>query len=808
MNKYKSPLLNYLLGFIIILSCHYSYSQIFENVAPSMGITHSVNTDLLYGGNGVSFFDFDNDGWDDITFIQENDSILFYKNNNGNFEIIPSFVFNPGQTRQVLWVDYDNDGDNDLFITATNGLARLLNNDGSFNFTDVSVAAGLSIFNTNNFGVSFADFDHDGFLDFYLARYYLSGNASDPNQTNALYKNNGDGTFTNVTLTAGVGNGIQPSFMGIWIDIDNNSWPDLYVINDRVLWGNSLYLNQGDGTFLDYTDESGTIMFGEDPMGATFEDYDNDEDLDILISNGGPPSKPIRLYKNLGDSTFTNVATSLGIHVNVTNHCTWGSTWLDVENDSYKDLYVTTGLLTMDASNEIRSYLFRSNTALSFDDSPGVFPANHVAASYSCAKGDFDNDGFADLVVQNAKNFNSFIWKNKFANTTTNSYIKVTLEGVAANKMAIGSWINVYCDNDVYSHYTRAGEGFVSQNSQHYIFGLGDNLKADSIIVTYPSGTVDTYYNKPADMSYHFIEGETITTEIEYSGSLIFCEGDSIVLDAGNYADYTWNTGFNGRYLTVFQGGQYNVMVETNSGLLVQSNTVTVQVLDEPIISYDLDHCTCANSNDGAVALLISSLAQSPVVSWSNSATGTAIQGLSAGFYSYDYIDEGGCTSTGQVEILEPSAISVFSQTTWDAMDQSYTVEFILFGGTPPYEIVYDGNIVGDVVEGLGNGNHEFNITDQSNCDTLVSISIGETSLNDTDQFDFRVFPNPSSNGIFFIETTVSLDQLQLFDALGRTVQFDFSSSKQIVMNKVKKGFYYLKVGQGENIFVRKLVVN
>ena len=146
-------------------------------------------------------------------------------------------------------MDYDNDGDNDLFITATNGLARLLNNDGLFNFTDVSIAAGLSGFNTNNFGVSFGDYDRDGHLDFYLARYSMTGNVNDPNQTNALYKNNGDGTFTNVTAAAGVGNGIQPSFMGVWIDVDHNSWPDLYVINDRVLWGNALYLNNGDGTF-------------------------------------------------------------------------------------------------------------------------------------------------------------------------------------------------------------------------------------------------------------------------------------------------------------------------------------------------------------------------------------------------------------------------------------------------------------------------------------------------------------------------------------------------------------------------------
>ncbi|MDP5098804.1 MAG: FG-GAP-like repeat-containing protein [Crocinitomicaceae bacterium] len=806
MNKISKFLSRITITITLVLVVQCYHAQNFVNIAPSIGIYHSVNTNLMFGGNGVCFFDFDNDGWDDITFIQENDSILFYKNVNGDFSLIPSFVFNPGQTRQVLWVDYDNDGDNDLFITATNGLARLLNNDGLFNFTDVSIAAGLSGFNTNNFGVSFGDYDRDGHLDFYLARYSMTGNVNDPNQTNALYKNNGDGTFTNVTAAAGVGNGIQPSFMGVWIDVDHNSWPDLYVINDRVLWGNALYLNNGDGTFTDYTVESNADMFGEDPMGANFEDFDNDNDLDILCTNGGPPTKPIRLYKNLGDSTFVNVATALGIEVNVINHCTWGSTWIDIDNDSYRDLYVTTGLLTSDATNEIRSYLFRSNSANSFDDSPGLFTSNHVAASYSCAKGDYNNDGFADLVVQNAKNFNSFIWKNTFSSTSANNYLKVTLEGVVSNKMAIGSWINVYCDNNIYSHFTRAGEGFVSQNSQHYIFGVGDYLKIDSIVVTYPSGTVDTYYNNFTNFSYHFVEGETITNEIGYSGNLILCEGDSLLLDAGDFESYLWSNGYAGRYLTVTQSGEYYVLVETVTGLMVPSDTLDIQVFDQPIITYNIEHATCSNSNDGSISLLINTNAQSPVINWSNGGTGPSIQGLSGGIYSYNYIDEAGCTDTGQIEIFEPISISVFSQSTWDAIDQSYTIEFIIFGGTPPYEIVYNGNPVGDVVSGLNEGSHEFTITDQENCDTIVSIQLGENGLIEKDSIEFRVFPNPNSTGIFNIETDLSLINLQLFDALGKEISFSLETSR-LNIGKVDKGIYYLRVGNQNNYFVQKLIV-
>jgi hypothetical protein len=126
------------LFFSFLFIASFSTAQFFENIAPQQGIEHSVSTNLNFGGHGVSFFDFNKDGWDDITFVQENDSILFYVNNEGVFEKMPSTIFFPGETRQVIWVDFDNDGDYDLFITATNGLARLLENDGQFAFTDIT----------------------------------------------------------------------------------------------------------------------------------------------------------------------------------------------------------------------------------------------------------------------------------------------------------------------------------------------------------------------------------------------------------------------------------------------------------------------------------------------------------------------------------------------------------------------------------------------------------------------------------------------------------------------------------------------
>lgn len=320
-----------------------------------------------------------------------------------------------------------------------------------------------------------------------------------------------------------------------------------------------MYLNNGDGTFTDITAICGAEMYGQDPMGVTFADYNNDGDLDIAISNGGPPTKPVRLYTANGENTFFENAGPMGISVPVTFMCTWGGSWLDIDNNTFLDLYMTTGLL-MPANGEVRNYLFRSNNANSFNDSPASFAGNHVAASYSVAKGDIDNDGYADLIVQNAKNFNAFIWKNNLGPATGNNYIKITLEGTTSNTMAIGSWVTVYCQGNAYTHYTRCGESFISQDSQHHIFGLGQNEAIDSIVIDYPSGITDVYYNVPANQHVYLTEAETLTFDLENSSnSSTVCASSDVQLSAPPFSSYLWNTGETTQSITVSQSGQYFV---------------------------------------------------------------------------------------------------------------------------------------------------------------------------------------------------------------------------------------------------------
>lgn len=718
-------------------------AQFFDNIAPDLGIQHSVETPLQFGGHGVCFFDFDNDGWDDITFIQENDSIILYRNTGGSFEKIPSVAFQPGQIRQALWVDYDNDGDYDLFVTSTIGYARLYNNDGSFNFTDVTLQAGIQSGIANNFGVSFADYDNDGYLDFYIARNQMIGDESNPLHQNSLYRNNGDGTFTETTQIAGVGNGLQPSFFGVWMDINKDFLPDLYVLNDRGLWGNSMYLNNGDGTFTDIALESGTQMFGEDPMGAMFADFDNDGDIDFVLSNGGVPTKPMRMYTNNGDLTFNEQAGEFGINVPVTFHCTWGGTWIDIDNDSYLDFYITTGLIPP-ATPETRSYLFKSIDANQFIDSPALFSSDHVAASYSAAKGDIDNDGIADLVVQSAFGTPSFIWKNNYGAQYGNNYIKITLEGTVSNTMAIGSWITVHCGNQAYTHYTRCGENFVSQDSQHHIFGLRQHEVIDSLIVEFPSGHVDKFYNISVNQHFYISEGDSYQTTVSFPTNAYLCNGTSIILDAGSHSNYLWNTGSTEQTITVNESGSYWVEVSNEFGISTVSEPINLVFNDNPEIEEIITDPDCYAAQNGSIDL--NNINQTPAenITWDHGDEGHFIDALAAGSYTYTYTDVNGCATTGTIELTEPQEIAViiidFPVT--EEADGGY--DLFIFGGTPPYTVFINDEPAETSSNSLSEGEYIATIIDAKGCTFSGSFTINTlVKVHEALQQRPNLYPNP-----------------------------------------------------------------
>ena len=316
--------------FSILIITFKAYTQInFQDQASARGVGESCGI-INYGG-GISFFDYNNDGLDDITVATEDSQgLLIFKNISEGFfisetSLIPNNTF---QQRQPVWVDYDNDGDYDLYITSdTDGNRLYQNNDNSL--IDVTNTSGLPMPNLFSFGSSWGDYNNDGYLDVFISNRDV--NFQIPNY---LFKNNGDGTFTNVSQTSGIGVGSHLSFCSAFFDYNNDGWQDIYVANDKTQTQNLLYHNNGDGTFTEVGESSGTNV-AIDAMSTTIGDYNNDGWFDIYITNGIDGNV---LFRNNGNGTFTDMAVISGTTF---NSAAWGSVFLDAENDGDLDLYVS-----------------------------------------------------------------------------------------------------------------------------------------------------------------------------------------------------------------------------------------------------------------------------------------------------------------------------------------------------------------------------------------------------------------------------------------------------------------------------------
>lgn len=776
--------LNQYLLFIIIFYLKTSYGQSFIDKANSFGINHTVNTTDNYG-SGVNFFDFDNDGWDDLTLLRENDSILFYKNMGGTFVKLDSYIFNSGATKQVLWVDYDNDGYNDMIVTNLNGRLMLYHNDGTFNFTLSNLTAGIPFYTSPNRGVSFGDYNKDGLLDFYICRYSYTSDSLNTAELSRLYKNTGNGTFTDVTDIAGLNTGLEYAFQGVWLDYDNDTWPDLYVINDRSR-NNFLFKNNQNGTFSDVSQFSQTqdTGFNASPMTNTVGDFDNDGDLDIYMTNIGG-SNQARLLVNNGNGTFTDHAQALGVDL---ERWSWGATWIDVDNDGQQDLYVT----TTEISSEIRSYLYMNTGANWFNDSPQLFSGNHIASSFAVAKGDYNHDGFADLIVQNGLGYNSFFWANTGG---ANHFVNTTVHGTLSNKMAIGTWIKVYIGNKLYTHYTFCGENYMSQNSQHHLFGLEQETKIDSIIVIYNSGITDRYYDLNVDSWYDFYEGETYHNYISASGTINFCAGDSVQLDAGNYSSYLWSNGSHNRYITVYSSGNYWVDVTDSMGFMIPSDTLPIQAVNPPQISIYGNDLSCFNANDGEIMLDVQSFANTYGIIWDNGLMGDTILNLTPGNYTYSYIDDFGCMTTDSMRIYSPYAINLQTLVTPYSNLNFGSIQSIVNGGTPPYTIYFDSLISGNLIDSLMPGSYLYEVYDANNCYYNTTITIIDLTVSgfEKNQIDVQLYPNPMEGNSLTIKSNKTMTALQIFDFLGQEIPYSLNNGI-VTITEAYKGILYLKI--------------
>lgn len=532
------------------------FSVRFEDVAVQAGL----RTPTIFGGRaknqyilestgcGVAFLDYDNDGWLDIFLVNgttlegtaspQPTNRLLRNNHDGTFSDVTekAGLGRSGWGQGVCIGDYDNDGFDDLFITYW-GHNRLYHNNGDGTFTDVTERAGLSTKETRwGSGCAFLDYDRDGHLDLFVTNYIdfdlktapSAGTGSCvyqglpvncgprglPKARSFLFHNNGDGAFTDVTRESGVAK--APSSYGLGVltgDFDNDGWPDIYIANDSEQ--SYLFWNNHDGTFKEGGAEAGvgTSADGrfQSGMGVAAGDYDGDGLLDVFKTNFSDDLP--NLYRNLGKRLFEEetLSAGLGVHSRLLG---WGCGFVDVDNDSWPDIFYANGHVYPEVDRLKISMGYRQPKVLyhnlgdkkfkDVSEFAGVAVTARSAAR-GCAFGDFDNDGDIDIVVNSINEVPQLL---RCDSGGSNHWIKVKLIGVQSNRSAIGARVCCVTGDRRQIDEVRSGGSYFSQNDLRIHFGLGKANHVEALEILWPSGHKDRLTGLPVNQILTIREGQ------------------------------------------------------------------------------------------------------------------------------------------------------------------------------------------------------------------------------------------------------------------------------------------------------------
>ena len=450
-------------------------------------------------GYGAAFLDCDNDGDLDIYIANEGGTgdWLFRQNADGTFTniAVAAGCDDTGNGRAVKFADFDNDGDEDVFVGAYRSPNSLYRNNGDGTFTDIADPVMAPPLGFLTFGAAWGDYNRDGLLDLYVVNRRSGPEAG----VNQFFVNNGDGTFTDRAPELGLDDA-KAGLEAVWIDFDNDGDVDLYLSNDKH-GGNRLWRNNDDGTFTDISMESGSNI-SIDSMGIGVGDYDGNGFIDIYLTNTTSLSSIKNvLLRAKGDGTFENVATQLGVQV---AQYGWGTSFLDYDNDMDLDLYVVNWDL-VPGSSAAKNQLFRNNGDGTFSNVTDTAGAGDTGPGYGLALGDYNDDGFVDMFVSNNR-APSVLYR---AIPTAANWLKVKTVGTTSNRDGIGARVTVTALGVTQFRDVSGGESYLCQPSREVEFGLGGAAVATRVDVRWPSGVIDRYENVAARQTLLATEGET-----------------------------------------------------------------------------------------------------------------------------------------------------------------------------------------------------------------------------------------------------------------------------------------------------------
>ena len=477
-------------------------------------------------GSGIALFDYDNDADLDLYFVNGanlpgvTSSIpptnRFYRNDDGTFTDITdeASVGDTGYGLGCCVGDYNNDGFTDLYVT-NYGANVLYRNNGDGTFTDVADTAGVDDDQFGS-GCAFVDVDADGYLDLYVVNYVQFDPDTNPECTrqgiptyctpealpgaaDVLYRNNGDGTFMDVSEKSGVG-AIDGKGLGVVCgDIDNDGDVDIFVANDTT--PNLFYRNERNGVEMTEDALFAGVALSEEGraysgMGANLGDFDNDGYLDIVITNFQDQTNS--LYHNAQSGFFTEMSFAKGIGERSLPYLAWGVDFIDVNNDGWLDLFIANGHLDDNIAeiDPIGTYaqpnqLFLNDRGIRFSENPDAAVAQQKV-SRGTAFGDIDNDGDIDIVVSNLKDTPTVL-RNDGDNAS--QWLVVKLIGTHCNRDAIGTRVTIVSGGLTQMREVKSGSGYFSQNDLRLHFGLGAAMSVDTLTVRWLCGSIQTLQN-------------------------------------------------------------------------------------------------------------------------------------------------------------------------------------------------------------------------------------------------------------------------------------------------------------------------
>jgi len=529
----------------------------FKDVAKDVGLTavHIAAPEAHYvidsTSGGAGLFDCDDDGRLDVVLINGStvervraggDPLvtLYHQEADGTFKDITkeAGLTHRGWGMGVAVADYDNDGKLDLFVTGFGGSA-LYHGLGNCKFEDVTEKAGVggSGFMT---GAAWGDYDRDGNVDLFVARYSHLDMNNLPQfgsnkfcrfkgilvqcgpwglegESDFLYHNRGDGTFEEVSVKAGVHDDIGYYGLGVmWVDYDDDGWPDLLVANDSV--PNYLYHNNRNGTFTDVGLLTGVALSGEGMelgnMGVDWGDYDHSGRLSFFVTHF--EEQPNSLYRNMGEKGFDDVSWTSGVGQPSYPYVGWGTAFFDMDNDTWLDILVANGHVypqidTLETGPRYREplLLHRNNRDGTFDEvsKESGLASLPLHSRRGAAFGDIFNTGNIDVLLLNVNEPPSLL-----KNMNANGYHRVLFKliGTKSNRAAIGARVTIHSAGVKQFSEVHGGASYLSQNDLRLHFGLGTAKKMESVEIRWPSGKIETLENVAADAIYTIVESSGI----------------------------------------------------------------------------------------------------------------------------------------------------------------------------------------------------------------------------------------------------------------------------------------------------------